>query len=55
MITIDYREDAIIKIFTENGLEFKTENLIHGDFIISEGDCTFYVIERKSVQDLCAN
>ena len=59
-IDIYYRENDIINLFEKeqinfSELNFKTCNLIIGDFIIKKDDDVLFVIERKSVKDLCAS
>lgn len=60
LIEIDYRERDIIALF-ENIKEdiktpqFKVCNLIIGDFIIKKEEDILFVIERKSIKDLCAS
>lgn len=59
-LEIDYRERDIITLF-ENIKEdiktprFKVCNLIIGDFIIKKEEDILFVIERKSIKDLCAS
>jgi ERCC4-type nuclease len=58
LLEIDYRERDIIELFKEANLNvnYKVCNLIIGDFIIkNEKDETLFVIERKSIKDLCAS
>lgn len=57
LLEIDYREHDIIKLFeNEKDINTKVCNLIIGDFIIkNEKDEILFVIERKSVKDLCAS
>lgn len=56
-IEIDYRENSIIELFNKvKDINFKVCNLIIGDFIIkNEFGEILFVIERKSVKDLCAS
>jgi ERCC4-type nuclease len=60
LLEIDYRESKIIKLL-ENNVEFKdyktkTCNLPIGDFIIKgDDDEIFYIIERKTIDDLMAS
>lgn len=56
-LEIDYREKDMIKICEKelDQLNFTVCNLIIGDFIIKKNDSILFVIERKSVKDLCAS
>lgn len=56
-LDVDYREAGIIELLEkEDGLNYKVCNLIIGDFIIkNENDEILFVIERKSIKDLCAS
>jgi ERCC4-type nuclease len=57
-LEIDYREHAIIDLFLlkNTDINYKVCNLIIGDFIIkNERDEILFVIERKSINDLCAS
>ncbi len=57
-IEVDYREKDIITLFEKNEdkINIKVCNLLIGDFIIKNniGEIVF-IIERKSVKDLCAS
>jgi crossover junction endonuclease MUS81 len=57
LLEIDYREHDIIKLFeNEKDINTKVSNLIIGDFVIkNEIGETLFVIERKSIKDLCAS
>lgn len=57
LLEIDYRERRIIDLFeNEKDIDTKVCNLIIGDFIIkNEKDEILFVIERKSIKDLCAS
>lgn len=57
LLEIDYRERRIIDLFeNEKDINTKVSNLIIGDFIIkNENGDILFVIERKSVKDLCAS
>lgn len=56
LLEIDYREHDIIELFKEANLNYKVCNLIIGDFIIkNENGDILFVIERKSIKDLCAS
>ena len=55
-IEIDYREYSVIEEFKKYPeINTTTKNLIVGDFIIKKGEDLLYVIERKSIQDLCSS
>jgi ERCC4-type nuclease len=58
-IEIDYRERDLIALFekeiNEEKVDFKVCNLLIGDFIIKKDENVLFVIERKSVKDLCAS
>ena len=58
-LEIDYRESDLIEIIKnqaiQHNIEYKVCNLIIGDFIIKNGDDILFVIERKSIKDLCAS
>jgi ERCC4-type nuclease len=65
-LDIDYREQSVINILTEKGimnhnLEVQSEfdinikNLIIGDFVFKEDESVHYIIERKTINDLCAS
>ena len=55
-LEIDYRERDIIELFKDTGINYKVCNLIIGDFIIkNENQDILFVIERKSIKDLCAS
>jgi len=57
LLEIDYREHDIIELFKQvKDINFKVCNLIIGDFIIkNENGDILFVIERKSIKDLCAS
>jgi len=57
LLEIDYREHDIIELFKQvKDINYKVCNLIIGDFIIkNEKGETLFVIERKSIKDLCAS
>ena len=57
LLEIDYREHDIIKLFkNEKDINTKVCKLIIGDFIIkNENGDILFVIERKSIKDLCAS
>jgi len=57
LLEIDYREFDIIELFEhEKDINTKVCNLIIGDFIIkNENGDILFVIERKSIRDLCAS
>lgn len=58
-LIIDYREDKLIKLFTEKEIEYKTSNLELGDIILkySKNDKIVleFIIERKEINDLIAS
>jgi len=54
-IDIDYREKDIITLFEKTNIKFKVCNLIIGDFIIKNEQGILFIIERKSISDLCAS
>lgn len=54
-IDIDYREKDVINLFEKEQINFRICNLIIGDFIIKKDDDVLFVIERKSIKDLCAS
>ena len=55
-LEIDYRERDIIELFKDTGINYKVCNLIIGDFIIkNENQDILFVIERKSIKDLCSS
>lgn len=52
----DYRESKCIEILKSLNVDFKTENLTIGDFVVSNNDNTHsVVIERKTMDDLSAS
>lgn len=57
LLEIDYREHDIIELFKQvKDINYKVRNLIIGDFIIkNENGDILFVIERKSIKDLCAS
>lgn len=58
MLCIDYRESKLIDLIktSYNDYNYKVMNLILGDFIIKdEEDNIKFIIERKSINDLCAS
>lgn len=57
LLEIDYREHDIIELFKQvKDINYKVCSLIIGDFIIkNEKDEILFVIERKSIKDLCAS
>jgi DNA excision repair protein ERCC-4 len=57
LLEIDYREFDIIELLKQvKDINYKVCNLIIGDFIIkNEKDEILFVIERKSIKDLCAS
>ena len=57
LLEIDYRERHIIDLFNslKNDINIKVCNLIIGDFVIKNKDDILFVIERKSIKDLCAS
>ena len=55
-IQIDYREKDIITLFQEKeNVNFNVSNLIIGDFVITKNEEVLFLIERKSIKDLCAS
>lgn len=60
-IDIDYREKDIITLFesvaktNKTNIKFNVCNLIIGDFIIKNEEGILFIIERKSISDLCAS
>ena len=56
MLQIDYREHSIIDLIKNTDfIEYETVNLPIGDFIIKDDIQINYIIERKSINDLCAS
>lgn len=63
LLEIDYREREIIEIFKNRNVQssslsinYTVNNLIIGDFIFKKEDGSiFYIIERKSIKDLCSS
>ena len=55
VIEIDYREREIIERLESTNLKYKIENLTVGDFILRSGEDVLFVIERKTIKDLCAS
>jgi ERCC4-type nuclease len=56
MIEIDYREKHLIELFAQNNIEIIVKNLDLGDIIIKdEEDNIKYIIERKTIDDLCCS
>ena len=55
MLEIDYREYNVIELIKDADINQKVCNLIIGDFIIKKGEDVLFVIERKSIKDLCAS
>lgn len=60
MLCIDYRESKLIDLiktsYNDYNYNYKVMNLILGDFIIKdEEDNIKFIIERKSINDLCAS
>jgi ERCC4-type nuclease len=57
-LIIDYRESDLIKLFEEKKettIGFKVENLPIGDIVIKNNEEILFIIERKSINDLCAS
>jgi ERCC4-type nuclease len=67
-LEIDYRERSFIKLINEmdeikasditykfKDMTYKISNLPIGDFVLKDDEGTFYVIERKTINDLCAS
>lgn len=55
-LEIDYRERDIIELFkSEKDIVTNVNNLIIGDFIIKKDEDILFIIERKSIKDLCAS
>jgi ERCC4-type nuclease len=55
-ITCDYRESKCIEYFNETSIQHTVENLVNGDFIITNSlNTKRYVIERKSMDDLSSS
>lgn len=50
---VDFREHFFINSNTT--VEYIQENCLVGDFIIKRGENILYIIERKSISDLCAS
>lgn len=56
MLQIDYREHVIIDLIKVGDFtEYETINLPIGDFVIKKNDEIVLVIERKTINDLCAS
>jgi crossover junction endonuclease MUS81 len=59
ILEIDYRENAIIKYFTDNNtsISYKIVNLPIGDFVFknSNDNSIIYIIERKTILDLASS
>lgn len=58
ILDIDYRESQIINLLKDTvpPINYTVSNLLIGDFLIkNNSDEIFYVIERKSIKDLCSS
>lgn len=54
-LDVDYREVKLCEYFLENNVDIQKKNLLIGDIHVTFGDSVLYVIERKTVSDLCAS
>ena len=54
-IIIDNRENEIIKLLEKENFNFIKSNLELGDIQFKDNDDIIYIIERKTVNDLCIN